>query len=186
VHLRVEGLGSSKISNDRRCRLRSAFGWSLLPFCATSICVLSSLFAEDFFLARSSYLAIFFSLSFATSIVRMTLFSVLDIAPSGHWTANNAKTNEPGSGAGGFAASDPSLGRRESSRFVLVSKRRHRCAIGAISAACEPRFSLLQRRSSERGRSYDLPALRRHRPGEQTSLRRVRIADALEAVHAGV
>jgi hypothetical protein len=32
---------------------------------------------------------------------------------------------------------------------------------------------------SERGGSYDLPALRRHRPGEQTNLRRVRIADAL-------
>jgi hypothetical protein len=54
-------------------------------------------------LARSSSLAIFFSLGFAKSIVRMTLFRVLDIAPSSHWTSNNATINEPGFGASGFA-----------------------------------------------------------------------------------
>jgi hypothetical protein len=74
-------------------------------------------FAADFFLARSSSLAIFFSLGFAKSIVRMTLFSVLDIAPSSHWTSNNATINEPGFGASGFAATDPRLGRRDEQPF---------------------------------------------------------------------
>jgi hypothetical protein len=35
-------------------------------------------------------------LGFAKSIVRMTLFRVLDIAPSSHWTSNNGTINEPG------------------------------------------------------------------------------------------
>jgi hypothetical protein len=42
-------------------------------------------------------------LGFAKSIVRMTLFRVLDIAPSSHWASNNATINEPRFGASGFA-----------------------------------------------------------------------------------
>ena len=60
-------------------------------------------FFADFLLATPSSLAIFFSLGFAKSIVRMTLFRVLDIAPSSHWTSNNATINEPGVGASRFA-----------------------------------------------------------------------------------
>jgi hypothetical protein len=102
-------------------------------------------FFADFFLARSSSLAIFFSLGFAKSIVRMTLFRVLDIAPSSHWASNNGTINEPGFGASGFAGGDPRLGRR-ASRFVFVVNRRlHHCAIGRMSTACEARLSLLQR-----------------------------------------
>jgi hypothetical protein len=76
-------------------------------------------FADDFLLARSSSLAIFFSLCFAKSIVRMTLFSVLDIAPSSHRTSNNATINEPGFGASGFAGGDPRLGRRDGQPFRI-------------------------------------------------------------------
>jgi hypothetical protein len=76
-------------------------------------------FFADFFLARSSSLAIFFSLGFAKSIVRMTLFRVLDIAPSSHWTSNNGTINEPGFGASGFAGGDPRLGRRDAQPFRI-------------------------------------------------------------------
>jgi len=38
-------------------------------------------FVDDFLLARLSSLVIFFSLGFVKSIVRLILFSVLDIAP---------------------------------------------------------------------------------------------------------
>jgi len=141
-------------------------------------------FVDDFLLARLSSLAIFFSLGFAKSIVRMTLFSVLDIAPSSHWMANNATINEPGFGASGFAATDPRLGRRDAQSFSYSSSIN--VCVAARSVAY-PRLVKLGFRyykeahpPSERGGSYDLPALRRHRPGEQTNLRRVWIADALE------
>src|SRR5262249_23973210 len=140
-------------------------------------------FAENFFLARSSSLAIFFNFGFAKSIVRMTLFRVLDMAPSSHWTSNNTTINERGFGASGFAGESSEV---ESTRRAAVSYSSSiDVFIAARSVACSRlvklgfRYYKEAHPPSERGGSYDLPALRRRRPGEQTNLRRVRIADAL-------
>src|SRR5215472_5393749 len=80
-------------------------------------------------------------------------------------------------------ASDPRLGRRDAPPFHISSSID--AFIAARSVAC-PRLVKLGFRyykevdpPSERGGSYDLPALRRHRPGEQTNLRRIRNDDAL-------
>src|SRR5262249_9850111 len=101
--LSVEDISASKISNDRSTACADSTHRSGGRSAVLRYFDLRRFFVLVFFLARSSCLAIFFSLGFAKSIVRMTLFRVLDIAPSSHWTSNNDTINEPGFGASGFA-----------------------------------------------------------------------------------